>query len=232
MKLGVMALVGVDNYYQTYKAQTLAEYQAIQIPLSEQLPVTAVKSEQVIADTAADKLAENNNLANQISTYDNAKYENDFAAAVNKRINVVRAIATDIAEAFGIENVTVQIGSASPNVGAYVETGLPNFFSHSFNSEKIIVIPSDSPILQGGYDAPLLVETFAHEITHIRQVNIQNNQLNGNKTDLGALLVGNSQLKIPLQEAFGLYIIQPAEAHANFVSNAFVEQLRAKGVLP
>ena len=76
-----------------------------------------------------------------------------------------------------------------------------------------------------------VVRIFTHEITHMRQISIMNDQISGQKTDLGYLFVANSKMYVNLKEVYGLYASQPLEYHANSVADQAIETLVRKGVL-
>jgi filamentous hemagglutinin len=131
--------------------------------------------------------------------------------------------------------VTVKIVPPNEKLGkviAYTPNTLENgFFSSKFSTDYIICIPENSIILNEDMRTGSVVHIFTHEITHMRQVSIMNDQVSGQKSDLGYLFVANSNMYVDPKEAYGLYASQPLETHANAVADKFLKNYADKGVV-
>jgi filamentous hemagglutinin len=163
-----------------------------------------------------------------MATYRNAQSDTERIQALNR-------IASDLGKAWGIDNVTVKIVPPNEEIGnviAYTPNTLENgFFSSKFSTDYVICIPENSEILNQVMWTGSVVHVFTHEITHMRQTGIMNDQLGGQKSDLGYLFVANSNMYVNTKEVYGLYASQPLEYHTNAVSDQTLKNLASKGVL-
>jgi filamentous hemagglutinin len=163
-----------------------------------------------------------------MSTYRNAQSNAE-------RIQALNGIASDLGKAWGIDNVTVKIVPPNEKLGnviAYTQNTLENcIFSSKFSTDFVICIPENSVILNEVMVTGDIVHVFTHEITHMRQISIMNDQLSGRKSDLGYLLVASNKMYISPSEIYGLYATQPPEYHANAVADNTLDKLSRNGVL-
>lgn len=241
LQLGLMALVGVDTYLNVYKADSRERFDQLSVDIGKFLPAAITTREVALAEAAAERLVQDNNVTKCLSAYENANNASSEVKQKEARLEAMIGLVQSISTASGLGKVTIQVAGASQNYGAYVEMKTPSVFSLSFSSDGIVWVPSPiagnndgivfANMLTGNYTLYDLVRTLAHEVTHIRQVTIQNNQLHGETSDLGTLLVANSQRRITMEEHFGEYMAQTAEAHANCFSIAFTNFLKKKGAL-
>jgi filamentous hemagglutinin len=88
-------------------------------------------------------------------------------------------------------------------------------------------------LLQGYYDGieSDIVYIMSHEISHMLQVYIMNDQLGGIKTDLGIMLITGNKMQVKPSEVYGLYMTNPLEYHANSISDRMLKTLQDKGVI-
>jgi len=163
-----------------------------------------------------------------MAIYRNARSDTERMQALNR-------IASDLGEAWGIDNVTVKIVPPNEKLGkviAYTPNTLENgFFSSKFSTDYVICIPENSIILNEVMRTGDIVHVFTHEIAHMRQSSIMNDQVSGRKSDLGYLFVANSNMYVNPKEAYGLYASQPLETHANAVADKFLKNSADKGVV-
>jgi filamentous hemagglutinin len=227
-ELGLMALVGGTTYLQVSNVNSPSEYAELEIQAKDLMPLGTWEKEEAIVDSAANSYAANNNLEVDMAAYRNAQSDTERIEALNR-------IASDLGKAWGIDNVTVKIVPPNEELGkviAYADNTLESgFFSSKFSTDYIICIPENSEILNEVMVTGDLVHVFTHEITHMRQISIRNDQISGKKTDLGYLLVTNSNMYVRPKEVYGLYSAQPLEYHANAVADQTIETLVRNGVL-
>lgn len=227
-ELGLMALVGGTTYLKVLNVNSPSEYLKLKIQAEDLMPLWALEKEQALVDSAANLYAANNNLVIDMATYRNA-------LSNTERIQALNAIASDLGKAWGIDNVTVKIVPPNEKLGnviAYTSNTLENgFFSSIFSTDYIICIPENSMLLNEVMRTGSIVHIFTHEITHMRQISIMNDQISGQKSDLGYLLVTSSIMYVNPKEVYGLYASQPIESHANSVSDKFLKNSINKGVV-
>jgi len=237
-ELGLMALIGPATYLKVMDVNSPEAFQKLKIRSEDLLPPSFWASEQVLLDSAAEYYAANNNLESDMAAYQSAQTQDEKRQALNR-------IASEIGLAFGINEISLEIVPADPNglCDAYVKTeqethdaGLFSFIGGSgvqFNGENKIYIPENSVILNGyveGFENKI-VNIFAHEVTHLRQVSLMNNQIHGEDSDFGILLVVGNSMQVAPNEIFGLYESNPVESHAYADANYFVEVFKHRSAL-
>ena len=192
------------------------------------MPLGTWEKESAIVDSAANSYAANNNLEVDMAAYRNAQSDTERIEALNR-------IASDLGKAWGIDNVTVKIVPPNEKLGnviAYTPNTLENgFFSSKFSTDYVICIPENSEILNEVMVTGDIVHVFTHEVTHMRQISIMNDQISGKKSDLGYLLVASNKMYVNPKEVYGLYASQPIENHANAVADNFLKNFADKGVV-
>ncbi|ACU89621.1 hemagglutinin repeat-containing protein [Desulfomicrobium baculatum] len=227
-ELGLMALVGGTTYLKVLNVNSPSEYLKLKIQAKDLMPLGTWEKEQAIVDSAANSYVANNNLEADMATYRNAQSDTERIQALNR-------IASDLGKAWNIDNVTVKIVPPNEEIGnviAYTPNTLENgFFSSKFSTDYVICIPENSKILSQVMWTGSVVHVFIHEITHMRQVNMMNDQVSGQKSDLGYLLVASSKMYVNPKEVYGLYASQPLEYHSNAAADKFVKNSIDKGVI-
>ena len=225
---GLMALVGGTTYMQVLNVNSPSAYAELKIQAKDLMPLGTWAKEQALVDSAANLYAANNNLEVDMAIYRNAQSDTE-------RIQALNGIASDLGKAWGIDNVTVKIVPPNEELGnviAYAPNTRENgFFSSKFSTDYIICVPENSIILNEVMVTGDIVHVFTHEIAHMRQISIMNDQLSGRKSDLGYLLVASSTMYINPSEVYGLYASQPLEYHANAAADKFLKNSVDKGVV-
>lgn len=231
LRLATMAILGGEKYKIYSEITSAQQYKDLSPSAESFLPAKFWERESQSIDAIADQVAKGDNgqlAANYFDLYKTAD-------SSDKRVDAIKGWVSVLGDKMGLKDIQVSIAGQDSNVGAYVTSTIkPTLFHFLSNgvtvkSDGIIFIPSGGRILNGGVGFKELTEMLVHEMVHMKQVDIINDQINGKKSEIGGLLLVDHMIRASVGNSYGLYMARPSEAHARAFSGAFIDRLAKRG---
>ncbi len=230
LRLATMAILGGETYRIYSEVASAQQYQDLEPSAKDFLPEKFWEKESQRADAIADKVATEDNRQLAANYFDLYK----TADSSDKRVDAIKGWVSVLGDKMGLKDIQVSIADQDSNVGAYVTTTIKTTLFHfmtngvSIKSDGIIFIPSGGSVLNGSVGFKKLTEMLVHEMVHMKQVDIINDQIDGKKSEIGGLLLVDHMIRASVGNSYGLYMARPCEAHARAFSEKFIEQLNSR----